>query len=142
MYERIVLATDGSEGSKAAVQEANKFVQLGVVKKLLILHAVKPIVQDPDVPMAAADLNSYGMSVGDEIVARTKDMIVGDTEVEVKVLFGDPPTIVCDEAKREEADLIIMGSRGMGPAGGLFLGSVSTRVLHYAPCPVLIAVLQ
>ena len=45
---------------------------------------------------------------------------------------------ISDYAKDNGCDLIIMGSRGKNPLTGLLLGSVSTRVLHFAPCQVLV----
>jgi nucleotide-binding universal stress UspA family protein len=51
---------------------------------------------------------------------------------------GDPAGEIIKAAKEHKADLIIMGSRGLGQIGGLILGSVSERVLHGAHGPVLI----
>jgi len=45
---------------------------------------------------------------------------------------------ILDKAREYKADLIVMGSRGLGQIGGLILGSVSERVLHGARVPVLI----
>jgi nucleotide-binding universal stress UspA family protein len=50
----------------------------------------------------------------------------------------DPAGEIIKAAKEHRADLIVMGSRGLGQIGGLILGSVSERVLHAAHIPVLI----
>jgi nucleotide-binding universal stress UspA family protein len=42
-------------------------------------------------------------------------------------------------AERESADLIVVGSRGLGAGKRVFLGSVSSKMAHHAPCSVLIA---
>jgi nucleotide-binding universal stress UspA family protein len=44
---------------------------------------------------------------------------------------------IADTAQEEEADLVVMGTRGHGPVAGLLLGSVTLRLLHIAPCPVM-----
>ena len=44
---------------------------------------------------------------------------------------------LADVAKEEHADLIVVGTRGHTALGGLLLGSVTQRLLHIAPCPVL-----
>ncbi len=51
---------------------------------------------------------------------------------------GDPATQIVDIAMAVEADLVVIGRRGLTPAGELFLGSVSQHVLHAARCPVMI----
>jgi nucleotide-binding universal stress UspA family protein len=52
--------------------------------------------------------------------------------------MGEPAVAILEKAREYKADLIVMGSRGLGQIGGLILGSVSERVLHGAHVPVLI----
>ena len=58
----------------------------------------------------------------------------------VKSVFevGSPGPAVLAVAKKYNADLIVMGSRGLGLLKGIFLGSVSSYVTSHATCPVLI----
>ena len=60
--------------------------------------------------------------------------------VEVKSVFevGSPGPAILSVAKKYNADLIVMGSRGLGPLKGLFMGSVSSYVVTHSVCPVLI----
>lgn len=51
---------------------------------------------------------------------------------------GDAAEAIVDEAQKEGADLIVIGSRGLNSAKRWLLGSVSTRVVHHAPCNVLV----
>jgi nucleotide-binding universal stress UspA family protein len=46
--------------------------------------------------------------------------------------------VIADAAKQLEADVIVVGTRGHGPITGLIVGSVTHRLLHLAPCPVLV----
>ena len=50
---------------------------------------------------------------------------------------GGPAHAIADAAKEVGADLIVVGTRGHTALGGLLLGSVTNRLLHIAPCPVL-----
>lgn len=58
----------------------------------------------------------------------------GATRSETVLEFGDPADRILHHAKERSADLLIMGSRGLGGLKGLVLGSVSHKVFHLAPC--------
>jgi len=62
----------------------------------------------------------------------------GLTAVESMVVEGDPSREIVGAAKTTGADLIVMGSRGLGDLQGLLLGSVSHKVSHAAPCSCLV----
>ncbi|HET8768651.1 universal stress protein [Phycicoccus sp. M110.8] len=59
-----------------------------------------------------------------------------DVEVRPRLVRGQAVPVLCDEAR--EAQLLVVGSRGRGGFAGLLLGSVGTRLLHLAPCPLLV----
>ncbi|MCP4330516.1 MAG: universal stress protein [Alphaproteobacteria bacterium] len=58
----------------------------------------------------------------------------GAKTVETVVAEGDPAKCILETAKKEGADLIVLGSRGLGDLKGLLLGSVSHKVSHLADC--------
>ncbi len=60
-------------------------------------------------------------------------------EAITETAIGNPSQEIVDHARRNDVDLIIMGSRGLTEFGQLLLGSVSSQVVHHAPCSVLIA---
>jgi nucleotide-binding universal stress UspA family protein len=51
---------------------------------------------------------------------------------------GDPASMIIDEAERQDVDFIFMGSRGLNAVQRFLLGSVSSKVVHRAPCDVLV----
>jgi len=57
-------------------------------------------------------------------------------DVESVVREGAPAGVLLDEA--QDAELLVVGSRGLGGFRGLLLGSVSQQCTHHAPCPVVI----
>jgi nucleotide-binding universal stress UspA family protein len=58
-------------------------------------------------------------------------------KAEWRVIEGDPAATLADETA-EGVDLLVIGSRAFGPVGRVFLGSVASRVVHSASCPVLV----
>ncbi len=56
----------------------------------------------------------------------------------VSTVRDGPAQIIAEIAKLIHADVIIVGTRGHGPVSGLLVGSVAQRLLHLAPCPVLV----
>ena len=144
---KIVLATDGSEFSTAAVKQC---CELFGEKPGLEIKIVS--VFEEDYPFAA---EPFAISAGlyrevSEAVQRQAELacmsaseLIRDncksdgTNITQVVVKGNPQEEILDTAHNWGADLIVMGSHGRGFWGRL-LGSVSNGVLHHAPCSVLV----
>ena len=61
----------------------------------------------------------------------------GCNDVSTVLAYGNAPERIIEEAEHAKADLIVLGSRGLGEVGGLVLGSVSHKVIQHATCPCL-----
>jgi len=141
MYNKILLATDGSKTSLKAAKTANDFIKNGIAKRVTVIHVVNTTLA----VHYNLDFNSCVyqhmyeelQENGQIVVERTKNLFDSGVEVEGVVKFGDSAASVCELA-RDGYELIIVGSRGMNPLSNVVLGSVSNRIIHYAPCPVLI----
>jgi nucleotide-binding universal stress UspA family protein len=131
---KILLAYDGFEHSLHALEETAKLAE-GEHGEVTVLSVVPPDARG----------SKSGGHVGlqphaHEDVARAhKFLREHGVESEMKIEYGEPAAEIVDEVKRGHYDLIVVGSRGLGPLGRLLLGSVSTEVLRAAPCPVLVA---
>ena len=77
------------------------------------------------------------MRAGDQSAAREALDLPEDRVTEI-VVPGHPAETICRIAEEDGHDLIVMGSRGLSGIGSFFLGSVSDKVSHHTPCPVLI----
>ncbi|MET0628586.1 MAG: universal stress protein [Acidimicrobiia bacterium] len=147
MYSTIVVGTDGTESaSKAVVQAAD----IAAGNPDSVLHIVS--VQKP---MAASAIASAEMAVAapvgaelewEEEARNSLEQLLSDAAaranrdtltVETHARFGAPAEVLCDMAAHLNADLIVVGNRGM-QGGRRFLGSVPNTVSHHAPCSVLI----
>ncbi len=61
----------------------------------------------------------------------------GASRVETMMEPGDAAGTILEVARRVEADMVVVGSRGLGELKGLLMGSVSHKISHMAPCTVI-----
>lgn len=80
------------------------------------------------------------ISLGEYVAATAKSRAedAGARNVIVRTCVGDCADEILDVAEAESADMIVMGRRGLGRVRETLLGSVSQKVLHHAPCTVVI----
>ncbi len=142
---RILVATDGSQHAMRAAAMALRLVRELKQADVVVInvgHIPEIALAASGVPGEAVDLGGLIESLdqaGQRILDQTAEMFTGgDTEVRRDYRTGAPAAEIVGAAREHKADLIVMGSRGLGQIGGLVLGSVSERVLHLAHGPVLI----
>jgi len=125
MFGTIVLALDGSDRSDTAIPVASELARLSGAS-IVIAHAqtrsIEPAI-DEHLGRAAANLRDAGLSATRE------------TQVSV---VGDEADVIAEVARRHNAGLVVMASRGRGPWAGAILGGTAQRTLAIAPCPVLV----
>jgi nucleotide-binding universal stress UspA family protein len=135
MFDRIVVAVDGSECSMRAADVAGDFAaEFGsevIVAHLAELHATWGVAIESETSREAADL-------ADAAVRRLKDRGIS-ARAEIRTCVrGAVAHSIAEIAEDEGADLLVTGSRGLGDVSGLLLGSVAHRVLHLVHVPVLV----
>jgi len=137
MIGLIVVALDGSAHSFKALDWARELGEKHGAK-LLLLHAYH---QTSDLRGSEGfdQMVARRKQAGERIIAEAHDRL-GEIsfELEDDLLEGPAADAIVSAAEIRKADLIVMGTRGMGSFKGLLFGSVSTKVTHYAPCPVLV----
>ena len=141
---RMVVATDGSPHAlRAATLAARLARELRETEVILVNVGHIPVIAlgGPG-PEAFVDLGALQEGLeraGQEILDQTMQPFAG-TGISVTRTYrnGDPAAEIVKAAHEAHADLVIVGSRGLGQIGGLILGSVSERVLHGAHVPVLV----
>jgi nucleotide-binding universal stress UspA family protein len=143
MFKTIVVGTDGSETAKEAVRQATELAKT-VGASVHLVSAYEPVPegrlrqerqQVPDdlqwMVNPREDVNTTLEQAGEEIKAT-------EVEAEVHPREGDPADAILDVAEEENADLIVVGNKGMTGARRFLLGSVPNKVSHHAPCSVMI----
>ena len=137
MIERVLLPVDGSEHSKRAAALAAEIAEkFGA--DVTVLHVEEiPTTWALDVDPGLIHDGS-GAALVDEVVRDLKDRGIAATgDVRVPVT-GTVAHEIIDDAGATGASLIVMGTRGLSDWQGLLLGSVAHKIVHLAPCPVLV----
>jgi nucleotide-binding universal stress UspA family protein len=147
MFRTILVGTDGSDGATLAVQEAAELASVCPGATLHIVTVQKPMAANAVASAELATATPVGVELEweEEVRDELEHMLGGladrfgtDTlTIETYARFGAPAEVLCDMAAHLEADLIVVGNKGM-QGGRRFLGSVPNTVSHHAPCSVLI----
>jgi nucleotide-binding universal stress UspA family protein len=142
LLKRIVVGTDGSDTATGAVREAVDLAKAtGASLHVVSAYAQAPGVGGEDAAEIPGDVQ-YEVGPRQE-VNLVLDSAAGEAEkggVEVKThpREGDPADALLDVAEEVDADLIVVGNKGMTGAKRFLLGSVPNKVSHHAPCGVYI----
>jgi len=141
---KILLAVDGSAFSDAAVAEILKRPWPPQSELKVITAAETPIMVGME-PWAAApvyfeqldkSIREAAKAIVERALLNLKKLEDKTMKVSSEIIQGPPRQVIVEEAERWGADLIVMGSRGLGAWNRLLLGSVSSAVLHHAKCSV------
>ncbi len=143
MFKSIVVGTDGSGTATQAVSQAVDLAR-AVGAKLELVSAYEPVPAQrlrDERRDAPEDLQwAIGPREDVDVTLEAAATVAREAGVEVNVYprQGDPADAILDVAEEREADLIIVGNKGMTGAKRFLLGSVPNKVSHHAPCSVLI----
>jgi nucleotide-binding universal stress UspA family protein len=135
-FEKLLVATDGSEFSNAAVLEAINIARAcsGTLYVLLVFEI-------------SSEIELWDALAADKLEAQLRRYLDGikkkatkqGVRCEVIVHLGDKPyKHIVSEAKKRKVNTIIMGSHGRSGITRLMMGSVVSRVIGHAPCKVLV----
>jgi nucleotide-binding universal stress UspA family protein len=143
LFERIVVGTDGSETAAEAVRQAIELAKLSGAK-LDIVSAYEPIPQErlreeaSEVPGDIAHAVGPREDVNVVLEGASGRAREAGVEVQTHPREGDPADAIIDVAEEVDADLIVVGNKGMTGAKRFLLGSVPNKISHHAPCGVYI----
>jgi nucleotide-binding universal stress UspA family protein len=149
MYERIMVALDGSGASEAALPHGLALAR-ACAAELLLLRVVAGTGALPELALSAAEPSpapsavdaqalageeSEALSYLDSIIARLE---APDVRIRRKVTVGPVARTIAAEAERYRADLLVLATHGRGGLARLVLGSVAEAMLRLTPCPAVL----
>ena len=149
---RALIATDGSQPAIRAARRAVRLFPPGTdVLLLAVADAPALPTMSPQSMMGTSGVNpqaieqvrTAGRSMAEDALRDTAAALEADAReldlrLDPRLADGDAARVICDVAAQVEADMVVVGSRGLGFAKRAVLGSVSTHVVRNAPCPVLV----
>jgi len=143
MFKSIVVGTDGSDTATQAVRQAVDLAR-SIGATLELVSAYEPVSAQrlrEERREAPEDLQ-WAINPREDVDA-TLEVAAGlareaGVAVNVYPRQGDPADAILDVAEEREADLVVVGNKGMTGAKRFLLGSVPNKVSHHAPCSVLI----
>ena len=143
MFGSIVVGTDGSETASEAVRQATELAN-AVGATIHLVSAFEPVSSQRlrEERQQAPDDLQWAVNAREDVDGTLKDasekIKEGGVKVETYARQGDPADAILDVAEEKNADLIVVGNKGMTGAKRFLLGSVPNKVSHHAPCSVLI----
>jgi nucleotide-binding universal stress UspA family protein len=139
MYSSILCGIDGSDDARVALRAAAQLsVQLEV--RLVAAHVVQTVDAAPGLGVAAGALggaSAEALEAGRQLLGRILEE-EGLAGAERRVVHGPPAESLANLADDEDAEFIVVGSRGRGAFKAALLGSVSTDLISVARRPVLV----
>jgi len=154
---RVLFVTDGSEYSQQAVNYLEKF-PLPTESDIRVMHVLPPL-PSPEIFQSVATLTNVAVppQMNPETIQKLQGLASQEEEQgkalvekvarrfrkhnrQVKTILcrGDAATEIISHAQQKQIDLIVAGSRGLSTLQGWLLGSVSRKLVHYAPSSVLV----
>jgi len=137
MYQRILLAADGSEHSIRAAQEAAKIASLAPNCSVEILF-VADLSKIKNEVLHSHDHEETELKRQQKLIPITEQLSAKNINYKTKFIIGDPGPAIVEYANNEKMDLVIIGSRGLNSLQEFVLGSVSHKVVKRVRCPVMV----
>lgn len=136
-FKRILLPVDGSPFSMDAALQAVELARLSG-GSVVLLHCHRPVPSALGQPNFQELSERYAREAA-ELLAPFRELLTRlNVPYDDKIVGGPTADVIREVAELEKCDCIVMGTRGKSGLESLVLGSVTHKVLHIAPCPVLV----
>jgi nucleotide-binding universal stress UspA family protein len=137
MYKKVIWATDGSDAADSALAHAKALASDGG-GPLTVVYCVEYTL--PGKGGGSMPVHANEAEIQEKIDRQVAELATngtGATLQKTRSKVGGAAHAIADLATEDQADVIVVGTRGRTALAGLVLGGVTQRLLHIAPCPVL-----
>jgi nucleotide-binding universal stress UspA family protein len=139
MARSIVVGTDGSQPAERALREAIQIATRDGARLHVVTAFPDPAVIRERITSGATSTSVNLVEVADAVLARAaREAAEAGVEVDTHSRELDPAEAIIEVATEQQADLIVVGNRGLTGVQRFLLGSVSAKVSEHAPCNVMI----
>ena len=143
MFRSIVVGTDGSQTAEEAVCQATDLAKkVGATLEIVSAYEPVPAQRLREERRDAPEDLQWAINPREDVdvTLNAAAALAREAGVSVNIYSrqGDPADAILDVAEERDADLIVIGNKGMRGAKRFLLGSVPNKVSHHAPCSVLI----
>lgn len=141
-YRNVIVGTDGSATAELAVRQAAQLAS-SQQARLVVVTAFEPQGDAAAAESQAPDELRWMLTDRNQAEKRARHgrelaKQEGASGVVVQAIEGEPVEVILGTARDFDADLIVVGSKGLTGAARFVLGSVASSVAHHAPCDVLV----
>ncbi|MGP4060292.1 universal stress protein [Halobacillus litoralis] len=138
MFNKILLATDGSDHSSRAIEQTLKMVEPYKDQVTIdLIYAVDGESSKEDV-LKYGDSHTATMKRKEKFLGSVQEIEEKGVKAEVIILHGNPAEVITEYANEHEYDCVVIGSRGRNKLQTLILGSVSHKLVKYIQSPVIV----
>lgn len=133
LFDNVLFTTDFSEENKAAIHFLKNMKDL--IKKITIVHVQEPILLEQPIEIDLEALDAIDLNRLEDV---RKEIGIEKALTNLEILHGKPSLEIVDFIKLGKFTLVVMGTRGLGLAARMLLGSNSRYVIRHAGIPVMI----
>jgi nucleotide-binding universal stress UspA family protein len=137
LFEKILVATDGSEMNRPAVKKGLEIARVCGSTIYAIYVIDETPLASAQAEVLTADVYLQLKDEGERAVEQVK-RVAGGGKVETRILSGKPDLVITEFALRNKVDLIVVGSQGKSGLERLLLGSIAESIIRMADCMVLV----
>ncbi len=140
MYKKILAPLDGSEVAECTLAHTKAIAKGCKVPKVVLLRVIEPLSTGgaEEGEIWSRDEEAFQATVKDYLSGVADSLKKEGISVETTVVSGKAADEILDYAKNNQVDLVVMCTHGKSGISRWFLGSVSERVAHHSPVPLLL----